>query len=60
MSKGADRSKLILGIPFYGQSYMLENQFDHSIGSLAEGPGNPGDYTQQAGMLAYYEICKKG
>jgi len=60
VSKGADRSKLIMGIPFYGQSFTLENKFDQSLGSLAEGPGNPGEFTQQPGMLAYYEICERG
>lgn len=28
-------------------------------GSAASGPGKPGEYTKQPGMLAYYEICKR-
>lgn len=46
-----------MGIPFYGQSYTLNDAMDNSYGALAEGPGVPGEYTKQPGMLAYYEIC---
>ncbi|OXA59868.1 putative chitinase 3 [Folsomia candida] len=57
LSKGADRSKLIVGVPMYGQSFHLSNPGDSSYGSEAIGPGLPGEFTQQPGMLAYYEIC---
>ncbi len=60
MSKGADRSKLILGVPMYGQTFQLSNPGDTGYGSEASGPGMPGEFTNQPGMLAYYEICKRG
>ncbi len=59
LSKGADKSKLIVGTPMYGQSFHLSNAGDSSYGSEANGPGLPGEYTQQPGMLAYYEICSR-
>ncbi|XP_060530054.1 probable chitinase 10 [Cylas formicarius] len=57
VSKGAIREKLLMGIPFYGQSYTLPKSATYSPGSRSVGPGEPGDYTKQPGMLAYYEIC---
>nr|AMT75074.1 chitinase Cht10 [Locusta migratoria] len=59
VSKGAPRDKLLVGIPFYGQSYTLENPSNHDIGSPATGPGLAGEFTMQPGMLAYYEICDR-
>jgi len=56
---GADRDKVIMGIPFYGQSYTLETNNQNDVGAPAFGPGNPGEFTQQPGMLAYYEICER-
>lgn len=44
----------------YGQSFHLSNPGDSSYGSEAIGPGLPGEFTQQPGMLAYYEICLRG
>ena len=57
---GADRSKLIMGIPMYGQTFTLKERGNTQVGTDASGPGEPGEYTQQPGMLAYYEICDKG
>jgi chitinase len=56
---GADREKVIMGIPFYGQSYTLDTNDQNDVGAPAFGPGNPGEFTKQPGMMAYYEICEK-
>ncbi|XP_050423223.1 probable chitinase 10 [Adelges cooleyi] len=56
---GADPAKIVLGLPFYGQSYTLASSSEHGLGDPAKGPGIPGEYTQQPGMLAYYEICNR-
>lgn len=59
IKEGADRDKLIMGIPFYGQTFTLQNIFTNLVGegTPARGPGNAGEFTRQPGMLSYYEIC---
>jgi chitinase len=58
---GADKEKLILGVPFYGQSFTLSENTKKTVdGSPAEGPGQAGEFTKQPGMLANYEICSNG
>ncbi|CAG9760168.1 unnamed protein product [Ceutorhynchus assimilis] len=59
VSKGAPREKLLVGIPFYGQSFSLIKSDSYAEGSISSGPGEPGEYTKQPGMLAYYEICNR-
>ncbi|XP_020293834.1 probable chitinase 3 isoform X2 [Pseudomyrmex gracilis] len=56
---GAEKSKLLLGIPLYGQSYRLSIATQAELGDPTTGPGKPGEFTKQPGMLAYYEICEK-
>ena len=57
---GAPRHKLLVGIPFYGQSFTLGSRTNTEPGAPSSGPGRPGKYTNQPGMLAYYEICDEG
>uniref|UniRef100_A0A182W4Z3 Uncharacterized protein n=1 Tax=Anopheles minimus TaxID=112268 RepID=A0A182W4Z3_9DIPT len=57
LKAGADREKLVLGIPTYGRSYTLYNPDATDIGAPADGPGEQGDATREKGYLAYYEIC---
>lgn len=59
LKEGAQREKLIMGIPFYGQTYTLADTYQQAVGEgvAARGPGNPGEFTRQPGMMAYYEIC---
>jgi hypothetical protein len=57
---GAPRHKLLVGIPFYGQSFTLRSRTNSEPGAPSIGPGAPGKYTNQPGMLAYYEICDEG
>ncbi|XP_049310852.1 LOW QUALITY PROTEIN: mucin-16 [Bactrocera dorsalis] len=58
LKAGADRDKLVLGIPTYGRSYTLINEESTEIGAPSEGPGEQGDATREKGYLAYYEICQ--
>ena len=60
LSRGAKASKLILGVPLYGQAYTLANPGVKSgYNATASGPGVPGTYTRQGGILSYYEICSQ-
>lgn len=61
VTSGASREKLIMGIPFYGQTFTLENSNNQLVGEGApsNGPGEPGEFTKQPGMMAYYEICHR-
>ncbi|XP_037807480.1 probable chitinase 10 [Lucilia sericata] len=58
---GAKKERLIMGIPFYGQSFTLERDSQQLVGeaTAAIGPGDAGEFTKQPGMLAYYEICQR-
>lgn len=61
LREGVERAKVILGIPFYGQSFTLQEPGSRLIGEgfPTRGPGKPGEITRQPGMLAYYEICDR-
>ncbi|XP_056416123.1 acidic mammalian chitinase-like [Hyla sarda] len=54
---GAPASKLIVGFPTYGRTFLLKNPSDTAMGALTVGPGPAGPYTGQSGTWAYYEIC---
>lgn len=58
LKAGADRDKLVLGIPTYGRSYTLFNPDSTDIGAPADGPGEQGDATREKGYLAYYEVSR--
>ncbi|RXG60008.1 putative chitinase 3 [Armadillidium vulgare] len=57
IDKGADPQKVILGIPFYGQSFTLADASNNGLNAQTYGGGEAGTYTRQMGFLAYYEIC---
>lgn len=59
VSLGAPREKLLVGVPLYGQSFTLALKSANTVNSPSTGPGQPGEYTKQPGMLAYYEICNR-
>ena len=56
LEKGADREKLIMGMPMYGQALTLEDEDDNELNAPASGPGEAGEFTRQDGFLAYYEV----
>lgn len=56
---GADPKKLIMGFPLYGQSFTLASTANQGLNAPSAGPGEAGQFTRQAGFLAYYEICNK-
>lgn len=59
---GAPKHKLIVGVPFYGRSYTLGSKDSNGLKAPIKkwvGGGQPGNYTGEAGILAYYEVSKE-
>ncbi|XP_012941948.1 chitotriosidase-1 [Aplysia californica] len=58
VERGCPRYKLVIGIPTYGRSFTLVDPNDNGIGAPIYGAGKAGEFTGEAGILSYYEICK--
>ncbi|KAK8774955.1 hypothetical protein V5799_010514 [Amblyomma americanum] len=41
------------------RTYTLLSSGKHNAHAAASGPGKPGPYTRQPGLLAYYEVCSQ-
>ncbi|XP_006159234.1 chitotriosidase-1 [Tupaia chinensis] len=57
LQEGTPAHKLVLGMPTYGRSFTLASSSDTRVGAPATGPGTPGPFTKEGGILAYYELC---
>ena len=57
MEKGAPKNKLVLGMALYGHSFTLANPGQNGLAAAASGPGKAGQFTREAGILGYNEIC---
>ena len=53
---GVPKEKLIMSIPTYGLSVLLENANQYQIGDRITDLGTPGDITNTKGLLASYEV----
>ncbi|XP_006107927.1 chitinase-3-like protein 1 [Myotis lucifugus] len=53
---GVPAQKLLMGIPTFGRSFTLASS-KIGVGAPISGPGLPGQFTKEGGILAYYEIC---
>jgi len=52
---GLLREKAVVGIPTFGVTYTLADGRQHGLRAASVGPGQPGQYTKEPGILAYYE-----
>ena len=55
---GAESEKLLIGMPTYGRTYTLVDPNENGMRAPAvkDKGGDAGDFTQEAGILAYYEV----
>lgn len=52
---GASPSKLVLGLPFYGRTFLSD--LDGYYGDATDDAGFSGPFTRESGFLGYNEIC---
>ena len=58
MDNGLDKDKLILGMPFYGQTFKLANANENGLNAKAFGGATGGEFTKSEGFLSYYEVIQ--
>ncbi|GFT33597.1 chitotriosidase-1 [Trichonephila clavipes] len=59
LKKGAPAEKLILGLAFYGRSFVLKDPEKNGLGVPVNGKGMAGEFTREQGFLGYHEMCSK-
>uniref|UniRef100_A0A336LTH1 Nucleoside diphosphate kinase n=1 Tax=Culicoides sonorensis TaxID=179676 RepID=A0A336LTH1_CULSO len=53
--KGAPPSKIVVGLPFYGRTFVSE--LEGKLGDSADSQGFKGPYSNEHGFMGYNEIC---
>ncbi len=56
IDQGADRKKIVMGMPMYGQSFTIVDPSNTGLNSKSSGGAQAGEFTRSAGFLAYYEV----
>jgi chitinase len=57
ITQSVPSSQVVLGLPAYGHTYLVSPSATSWVpGQESTGPGPAGQFTQQPGLLAYYEI----
>jgi len=56
---GAPPHKLVLGLAFYGRTFILQDENLRHKGAMTHGSGFQGPYTREDGFLGFNEICKE-
>ncbi|KAH6941523.1 hypothetical protein HPB50_019254 [Hyalomma asiaticum] len=51
------RQRVALALPLFGYAYRLRNSARYELRAAVRGPAPPGPYTDDRGLLAYFEIC---
>ncbi|XP_055315783.1 probable chitinase 2 isoform X3 [Sitodiplosis mosellana] len=52
---GATPTKIVMGLPFYGRTFITK--LNGTFGDASNDDGFPGPYTKQNGFMGYNEIC---
>jgi chitinase len=58
IENGLDKCKLVLGIPLYGKGYLLADKNVSAVGSPSIGSAAKSFFTNEPGLLPYFEICQ--
>ncbi|TRY80597.1 hypothetical protein TCAL_17442 [Tigriopus californicus] len=58
LQKGGDPTKLVMGIPAYGNGFMLEDASNNGLYCPAAGAINPGPIMHSSGSWSFQEILK--
>ncbi len=56
LRQGVPPHKLLLGISAHARTWALQHALEHDVDAPALGPGRPGVYTRESGLLSYYEV----
>lgn len=57
LKQGAPARKLVLGLPMYGRTFLLENEDNPMVMDVPASPkGFPGPYTKEDGFMGYNEV----
>lgn len=57
ISLGAPREKIVLGLPFYGRTFVAQTK-QGRLGDPSDDVGFQGQYTRENGFMGYNEICE--
>lgn len=56
LTNGAPQNKLVLGIPFYGQTFSLDDEKVHDLLAPASGTPSLSKYTKSPSTMSFYEV----
>lgn len=58
LEHGATKDKMVMGIPFYGRAWSLEDPKKTRLGDPAKGMSPAGFISGEEGVLGYIELCQ--
>ncbi|CAG9792358.1 unnamed protein product [Diatraea saccharalis] len=56
LKSGCPPEKIVLGIPFYGPTFVLSSADENGVGASVTGPGISGPFTLTRGVIGYNEV----
>lgn len=59
LKNGVPPSKLVLGVGFYGRTFLLRDPTNPAVAAPSKTTAFAGPYTREDGFLGYNEICEK-